>query len=184
MNNPDKIIIHHSLTNDHKVLSSFEAIRNYHINVKGWSDIGYHGVFEYVDNKPTFRQGRKWTQKGAHCIDQNSTSLGWCIVGNFDKDKLPKDMLALVLSKKAEWEYQLEKDLPIYFHRDFSQKTCPGMNVTKDMFSWENVTNISAWALDGYEFVVENGISDGTRPKDPVTREEVWTMLQRYDSIK
>lgn len=29
------------------------------------------------------------------------------------------------------------------------------------------------------EWAVEQGISDGTRPKDPVTREEVWVMLYR-----
>jgi lysozyme len=29
-------------------------------------------------------------------------------------------------------------------------------------------------------WVKENGISDGSRPKDPVTREEVWEMIKRY----
>lgn len=28
-------------------------------------------------------------------------------------------------------------------------------------------------------YVIERGISDGTRPGDPVTREELWTMLHR-----
>ncbi len=38
---------------------------------------------------------------------------------------------------------------------------------------------LSDWAKDAYLWVKEEGISDGTRPKAPITREEVWTMLYR-----
>lgn len=38
---------------------------------------------------------------------------------------------------------------------------------------------VSDWAKDAHTWVVQQGISDGSRPKDPVTREEVWTMLHR-----
>lgn len=39
--------------------------------------------------------------------------------------------------------------------------------------------DISPWALEAREWAVSRGITDGTRPKDTVTREEVWTMLYR-----
>jgi antitoxin component HigA of HigAB toxin-antitoxin module len=46
---------------------------------------------------------------------------------------------------------------------------------------------ISPWAKEGYEFVTAKkgdlSISDGSRPKDPVTREELWTSLQRANTI-
>lgn len=35
------------------------------------------------------------------------------------------------------------------------------------------------WYTDAQKWVVENGISDGTRPNDITTRAEVWTMLHR-----
>mgnify|MGYP001289385161 CR=1 FL=1 len=38
---------------------------------------------------------------------------------------------------------------------------------------------VSEWAKEAGDWVVMLGISDGRRPKDPVTREEVWTMLYR-----
>ena len=38
---------------------------------------------------------------------------------------------------------------------------------------------ISPWAKEAAAWVKEKGISDGTRPKDTITREEVWTMLYR-----
>jgi len=39
--------------------------------------------------------------------------------------------------------------------------------------------DISPWAREAREWAVSSGITDGTRPKDPVTREELWTMLWR-----
>lgn len=41
-------------------------------------------------------------------------------------------------------------------------------------------SEISSWAREAATWVKEKGISDGTRPKDVITREEVWTMLYRY----
>ena len=38
---------------------------------------------------------------------------------------------------------------------------------------------VSDWAREARDWAVSRGITDGTRPKDPVTREEVWTMLYR-----
>ncbi|MGX8797244.1 N-acetylmuramoyl-L-alanine amidase family protein [Fusibacter sp. JL298sf-3] len=40
---------------------------------------------------------------------------------------------------------------------------------------------VSKWAEAAQAFVIEKGVSDGTRPRDAVTREEVWEMLKRYD---
>jgi len=39
--------------------------------------------------------------------------------------------------------------------------------------------DVSEWAKAARDWAVSRGITDGTRPKDPVTREEVWTMLWR-----
>jgi N-acetylmuramoyl-L-alanine amidase len=41
------------------------------------------------------------------------------------------------------------------------------------------VDEVSEWAKAARDWVVASDISDGTRPKEPVTREEVWTMLYR-----
>lgn len=43
---------------------------------------------------------------------------------------------------------------------------------------------VSSWAKEAQEWVKEKGISDGSRPKDSITREEVWTMLFRLNNLK
>jgi len=48
-----------------------------------------------------------------------------------------------------------------------------------DKFISERLNTVSAWAKEAQAFVIEKGISDGTRPQDNVTREELWVMLQR-----
>lgn len=39
--------------------------------------------------------------------------------------------------------------------------------------------DVSEWAKEARDWAVSEGITDGTRPKNLVTREEVWTMLYR-----
>lgn len=43
---------------------------------------------------------------------------------------------------------------------------------------------VSDWAKEGWNWAKENGITDGNRPKDNMTREEMVTMLYRYDKMK
>lgn len=38
---------------------------------------------------------------------------------------------------------------------------------------------VSEFASKAYEFVSKNNISDGSRPKDPAAREEIWVMIYR-----
>jgi len=39
--------------------------------------------------------------------------------------------------------------------------------------------DVSEWARAARDWAISRGITDGTRPKDTVTREELWTMLYR-----
>lgn len=45
----------------------------------------------------------------------------------------------------------------------------------------ESLNAPSDWAKEATEWVKETGISDGTRPRENVTREEVFTMLYRFN---
>ncbi len=54
----------------------------------------------------------------------------------------------------------------------FDLKRKESGNVNKDQ-------TVSNWAKEAQQWVIKQGISDGARPKDQVTREELWTMLWR-----
>lgn len=81
--NPTYIVIHHSLTEDSQTVS-WNAIRDYHINVCKWHDIGYHYGIELIGNQYDIFKGRMDNEDGAHCIGFNDKSIGICVVGNFD----------------------------------------------------------------------------------------------------
>ena len=47
-----------------------------------------------------------------------------------------------------------------------------------------NETSTAAgWAKAGQAWAMENGLFDGTRPNDPLTRQEAWTLLHRYHEL-
>ena len=44
-------------------------------------------------------------------------------------------------------------------------------------------SKVSAWAVDAQKWVMSNNISDGDKPDQLVSREEVWTMLHRAKGV-
>lgn len=57
--------------------------------------------------------------------------------------------------------------------------------IARGICKFYNVEFLANYEIEGRNFVVENRISDGTRPKDYATRAEVWIMLKRfYDFLK
>lgn len=91
--------------------------------------------------------------------------------------------------------YKVYGELPIYGHKDFSSTACPGKYYSKlgyihdralelmngDTGSTDNAdTNEpSKWAKESWNRAHELGLMDGTRPHDPVTREELAAVLVR-----
>lgn len=134
MNKPNKIILHHSATDDSGTVS-WGAIRRFHTVECSWGAIGYHYGIELIGDYYEVLVGRLPYENGAHTKDQNSQSLGVCFVGNFDKSMVPQ----------AQWERGLWlcrylinqfpiKPTEIYGHRSFANKTCPGVNFDIEKF--------------------------------------------------
>lgn len=124
---PTEIIIHHSFTKDNETVS-WGAIRKFHVEDRGWKDIGYHFGVEQVGREYEIFVGRMLTEQGAHCYGQNEYSIGVCIVGNFDIVPPPIDQwnLAVRLVRSLCTVFNIPKD-QVYPHRKFAPwKTCPG----------------------------------------------------------
>lgn len=116
-----RIIIHCSATVEGEHFT-VKDIRRWHVEGRGWSDIGYHQVV-LLDG--TVQPGRPIERIGAHTKGMNNDSIGVCYVGGIDKDRKPKDTRT---SKQKESLISLIKDMlsahpdieEIKGHRDYS----------------------------------------------------------------
>jgi len=157
---PTSIILHHSLTKDGETVS-WGAIRRYHTSYKyngeiippevatgminrgisvdrPWSDIGYHIGIELVGDRYEAILGRMLDAPGAHCIEagMNHSSVGICLVGNFDLEAPPKEQwnLALKIVLSLMDLLKISKD-EVFGHREFAgYKCCPGLMFDLDRF--------------------------------------------------
>lgn len=108
-----------------------------------------------------------------------------------EAEKLAAKFIAYKLNEKS-WGIDKAKK-----HQDFSGKYCPHrtldmgwqrfldmvqseLNALKGVDKMTEQNTPSSWAKDAWEWAKKEGITDGARPKDTMTREEMVTMLHRY----
>lgn len=139
---PKEVHIHHtwkpthSNFNENNHLQLHESMKNHHIKTNGWSDIGQHLTL-FPDGK--WVVGRDWNINPASILGRNSLGFAIEMVGNFDikgtgeynslgYDKLEGKQLNSIL------QFLNFVNLPIIFHREYSDKTCPGTSIDKNKF--------------------------------------------------
>lgn len=134
----EKIIVHCSATPEGRDVKAKE-IKRWHIDERGFSDIGYHYVIR-LDG--TVEEGRDVKRVGAHCKGQNRGSIGICYVGGLDEFHRAKNtlngcqevsLIKLIEKLKSEYGY-----LTLYGHNEFSSKDCPCFNVPE----WAKSVNL------------------------------------------
>ena len=126
----EKIIIHNSATPEGRDVKTKE-IKRWHIEERGFSDIGYHYIIE-LDGKA--KVGRPLWRVGAHCKGQNRKSIGICYVGGMEADmSKPKNTLnecqeqsLVTLLTMLQNQF---KGATIHGHNEFSKKACPSFDV-------------------------------------------------------
>tara|TARA_Y100000592_G_scaffold99525_1_gene175887 strand:- start:7592 stop:8005 length:414 start_codon:yes stop_codon:yes gene_type:complete len=129
----NKIIVHCSATREGENYT-VDTIRSWHVDGRGWSDIGYHF---YIDLYGEIHKGRDIAKIGAHCKGQNRNSIGICYCGGVEADgKTPKDtrldcqkeaLTAVLRTLKAMYP-----EAVIHSHNDFANKACPSFNATEE----------------------------------------------------
>lgn len=107
-----------------------QGMKDYHMNINHWSDIGQH-VTLLPDGR--FITGRDFGQTPASILGYNEGAFACETLGNFDigKESLtgPQKQASLKLAK-----YFDDKGKYFRFHRENSSKTCPGNSIDKDIF--------------------------------------------------
>lgn len=132
---PSYLMLHHSAVSRDKNPDQFKANNEYHKaqwNFK--SSLGFFLGYNYeINPKGKVYQARKDGEQTAACYQGNMNSgkcVHICLDGNFDVEKpTPNQIYALRdLIKKLAKKYSI-KTKNIVFHRDYAEKSCPGMNV-------------------------------------------------------
>lgn len=97
------------------------AIRNFHVRVNKWRDVGYHALV-HLDGSVS--RGRPESQTGAHVAGFNTGTLGYAYVGGLDRNGKPKD--TRTPAQKATMRRLTQQAIALYGitrvggHRDFS----------------------------------------------------------------
>jgi len=171
------IAIHHSLTKT----GTPEAFARYHVETNGWPGIGYHYT---IQQDGTIYICNDIETISYHVGNSNKASIGICLVGDFRTEKPTEaqyqaclELVRTLQQAYPKTQIKGHSELPGY-----ASKQCPVINMDQfrkdvkgepNMMKWEEITK------EAIAWVQYEGISTGERPRDPVTREEMFVMLQR-----
>ena len=126
---PTRATIHHTVTPNADSMTVPQRLRQmqaFHMNTRGWCDIGYNFLVS--------RDGRVWRGRGgrtigAHVSNANTGNVGISFIGTFTSSTPPAKMLC----SGARLLRRLHSLYPISFnrtdvkgHRQFGGTSCPG----------------------------------------------------------
>lgn len=122
-----KIIVHCSATREGQDIG-IDTIREWHVNDRGWSDIGYHYV---IRRNGEIEKGRPDDIAGAHARGVNQTSIGVVWVGETQIDVLQeKAMMSLIHFLMGKYNIKIENVLG-HCEAVKTSKTCPNLNMNR-----------------------------------------------------
>ncbi len=125
-----RMAIHHTETPTNDSISPearLRQIQSYHMDVRGWCDIGYHYLIS--------RDGRVWEGRpgqllGAHAGAGNNTgNIGIALIGSYDDTPITEAQLQSVagLVRALAGDYGITIDrTTIKGHREYKSTSCPG----------------------------------------------------------
>ena len=118
-NKPNKIILHHAEASSCTVYD----IHNWHIK-NGWTGIGYH---YFIRKDGNIYKGRPENAIGAHCINNNSSSISICVEGRYQLETMPQVQYDSLIELIKDIDIRYGK-MPIFGHGELNNTNCPGKN--------------------------------------------------------
>lgn len=191
------LIVHHqgaaASTTSSDWAAKVRGIWNYHVNDRGWSDIGYNYLI--APNGVIF-EGRGDNVLGAHFSGMNGGTMGVCLLGDYHPGSgngIPSSALIGSLEELLAWkECDISKDpllssyhtassqnlVHIAGHRDSGSGTeCPGDNVYNLL---PDIRNTTSTFMQNCSFVVEADLvvsSLSTSPSNIIVYENTSILL-------
>lgn len=143
----DMIVLHHASAKNCTIYN----IHNWHL-ANGWVGCGYH---YFINKRGEIFKGRPDDTIGSHAKGFNSTTLGICFEGNFDKEVPPQVQIevGLELVEYLKKKYNISK---VKGHGELMATACPGKLFPMERFRGvkENLVlsfQMAAYA-DGFKF--------------------------------
>jgi hypothetical protein len=121
----DRLIIHHSAL---PLTDGPREIQRLHMEEKGFADIGYHFL---VNEKGQLFEGRSLKVRGAHTFGANYSSVGVCLIGNFEEIQPSPAQLDTLKSLVTGLVATYPRIDHMAGHKDFNPGVtlCPGANL-------------------------------------------------------
>ncbi len=163
-----RMAIHHTESPTVDTLSPaarLRQIQSYHMDVKGWCDIGYHYL---VSRDGKIWEGRPATQLGSHSGGANTGNVGIALMGSHDttpiNDTQIDSVVTIIRSTASAYGIAIDRSV-VKGHRQYKSTSCPGDKLMSQ--------------LDGIVSTAANGTDVGTpdEPEEPATSTTVQGVL-------
>lgn len=133
------VFIHHTAMKDcqtmEECIEEVKIIQNFHMDNRGWDDIGYNFL---IGEDGNVYEGRAWDRIGAHTLGWNDVAVAFSIMGDF-RNKLPKASTLHALKTMIDLGVKLGKiarDYKLYGHRNVRDTECPGDVLYDHIKTW------------------------------------------------
>lgn len=148
---PRQAFLHHSTDDRAEVIntlaeqkSAARRIQGFHMNTRGWSDIGYHYlVFQPYGGQ---KRARAFAARNYHYVPaaqegHNTGTLAICVVGNLEEDQVKRNTRFVI--EEILRRHPSVKTLG--GHRDVVATTCPGDHLYDAIPRIADVVNLSVY---------------------------------------
>ncbi len=168
---PREISIHHTYspaTDGANPAARMRSMQAFHMDNRGWCDIGYHFV---VSQSGRVYQGRSTVRRtGAHVIGRNTNNVGVALIGNF-QSQTPSNTQLNATADIVRWISQtfsvpLNRNR-VKGHGEWPGQTtsCPGTNLRQRIPTiLERASSGSSSSGSGSSGSGSSGVSGGTAP--------------------
>uniref|UniRef100_A0A452HNY2 Peptidoglycan recognition protein family domain-containing protein n=1 Tax=Gopherus agassizii TaxID=38772 RepID=A0A452HNY2_9SAUR len=114
---------------------TWDHIQNYHMDDRGWSDIGYNFL---IGEDSRVYKGRGWSTMGAHAKNWNHKSLGFSFLGTFSS-RIPnaaalntaQSLIQCTINRGS-----LSSSYTLKGHRNVNATECPGNALYRVISRW------------------------------------------------
>ena len=113
----------------HSLAEKVAEIRRWHVQQRGWRDIGYHWI---IDRDGNVAPGRPENEIGAHVEGHNRGTIGICLLGGYGAkadDPFEKNFTAAQAATARRLIAEIKGRTAIQKvlgHNDYAAKACPG----------------------------------------------------------